>query len=163
MHHKPYGMTPSPVTLLHFVILSIIVQVSLSENEDGFCNLSDPNKSAESCQTITPPCLKYDEEKFKTSPSIFTYFPEGRLGNKITAYLTLLWLKLDFGVDTYYEKESFENLDYYFENVRGTVKILEDSLCNWKDFGFEKYEGDIEKLGLPEWSVGKAVQVRQHS
>jgi hypothetical protein len=152
-------MTASKLTLLHVVFQAIILTVCLAENEDGFCELSDLNKSAEDCKTITSPCLNYDKEKFKTSPSIFTYFPEGRLGNKITAYLTLLWLKLDFGLDVYYEKESFENLDYYFENVKGTVKILEDSLCNWKDFGFEKYEGDIEKLGLPEWSQGKAVQV----
>ena len=157
MQHKLCGMTM--LTLFNFVILATIFNVTLAENDDGFCKLSDPNKSAEGCQTIKPPCLNYDREKFQTSPSIFTYFPEGRLGNKITAYLTLLWLKLDFGLDIYYEKESFENIDYFFENVRGTVKVLEDSLCNWKDFGFEKYEGDIERLGLPEWSVGKAVQV----
>jgi hypothetical protein len=55
------------------------------------------------------------KSQFKKSPSIFTYFPEGRLGNKITAYLNLLWLKLDFGLDVYYEKESFEMLDYFFQ------------------------------------------------
>ena len=36
-----------------------------------------------------------------------TYFPGGRLGNMLTSYLTLLWLKLEFGYDTYYEKESY--------------------------------------------------------
>ncbi len=39
------------------------------------------------------------------------------------------------------------------------MKILEDELCDWKAFKFQKYESDIEKLGLPEWSVGKAVQL----
>lgn len=116
----------------------------------------DSNKSADSC---TKPCLKYDAQKFKNSPSIFTYFPEGRLGNKISAYLYLFWLKLDFGLDVYFEKESFDMLNYFFANVRGTMKVLEESLCDWREFGFEKYEEDVEKLGLPEWSVGKAVRL----
>jgi hypothetical protein len=62
-------------------------------------------------------------------------------------------------LDVYYEKESYEAMDYYFANIGGTVKILEKALCDWKKFGFQKYEGDIEKLGLPEWSTGKAIQV----
>ena len=40
-----------------------------------------------------------------------TYFPGGRLGNKLTAFLTLLWLKLDFGLDVYLEKEAHQFLD----------------------------------------------------
>ena len=36
-----------------------------------------------------------------------TYFPGGRLGNMLTTYLTLYWLKLEFGYDTYYEKEAY--------------------------------------------------------
>ena len=39
------------------------------------------------------------------------------------------------------------------------MKVLEDELCDWTAFKFQKYESDIEKLGLPEWSVGKAVQL----
>ena len=52
-------------------------------------------------------CVRYDPKKFAKSPSMMTYFPGGRLGNMLTSYLTLLWLKLEFGYDTYYEKESY--------------------------------------------------------
>ena len=37
-----------------------------------------------------------------------TYFPGGRLGNMLSAYLNLLWMKLDFGYDTYFPKSDFE-------------------------------------------------------
>ena len=52
-------------------------------------------------------CIRYDPKKFAKSPSIMTYFPGGRLGNMLTTYLTLYWLKLEFGYDTYYEKEAY--------------------------------------------------------
>ena len=150
--------------LLFAIVLGLVsIQFILAEKDGSnhentkYC---DPKKSADSCsKPPPPPCLQYDAQKFKNSPSIFTYFPEGRLGNKISAYLYLLWLKLDFGLDVYYEKESFDMLDSIFANVRGTMKVLEDSFCDWREFGFEKYEGDVEKLGLPEWSFGKAVRI----
>ena len=43
-----------------------------------------------------------------------TYFPGGRLGNMLTTYLTLYWLKLEFGYDTYYEKEAYYVSATYF-------------------------------------------------
>jgi len=120
---------------------------------------SDKSKNefceADSCKK---PCRKFNAKQFKNSPSIFTYFPEGRLGNKITAFAFLYWLKLDFGLDVYYERESYEVLNRIFANVEGKMKVLEDELCDWTKFGFQKYEGNVELLGLPEWAKGKAVQ-----
>ena len=67
----------------------------------NFCELDD----RESC--TNGKCIRYDPKKFLASPSVVTYFPGGRLGNKLTAYLMLLWLKLEFGFDIYFEKESY--------------------------------------------------------
>ena len=108
--------------------------------------------------TICENCTIYDYENLKDSPSIVTYFPGGRLGNAITAYLTLFWVKLEYGLDTYFEKESYDLLKLYFENV-DDHKVLEEDLCNWKNFGFQKYQGNIEFLGSPEWRTGNAVQI----
>jgi len=36
---------------------------------------------------------------------------------------------------------------------------LEDKLCDWRQFPFEKYEGDVELLKRPEWRTGRAVQI----
>ena len=41
--------------------------------------------------------FSYDPKKFKNAPSIVTYIPGGRLGNMISAFLTLLWVHLDTG------------------------------------------------------------------
>ena len=141
-------------------IISSAILVLLLAVTPSLLAESDPSKN-EYCEadTCVKKCRKFNSKQFKNSPSIITYFPEGRLGNKISAFLFLFWLKLDFDLDVYYEKESLDVLIYIFENVAGTVKVLEDELCNWRDFGFKKYEGDIELLGLPEWSTGKAVQL----
>jgi len=103
-------------------------------------------------------CTPYNYDTFKDSTSIVTYFPGGRLGNTLTSYLTLYWLKLDFGLDTYFEKQSIQLLEKYFENVTAH-KVLEEDLCDWKKFGWQKYQGNIELLGNPEWSTGNAIQV----
>jgi len=89
------------------------------------------------CDNINKKCRNFDLETFKNSPSIFTFFPEGRLGNKISAFLNLYFLKLEFGLDVYYEKESFKLLNNFFPNAKLAVKVLEDELCNWKDFGYD--------------------------
>ena len=136
------------ILLVSIPLQSVSSETKSPENE--FCE-------ADSCKK---PCREYNAKEFKKSRSIFTYFPEGRLGNKISAFLFLYWLKLDFGLDVYYERESYEVLDYIFANIAETkLKILEDELCDWKKFKFEKYEGNVELLGGPEWAKGKAVQL----
>ena len=90
-----------------------------------------------------------------------TYFPGGRLGNMLTAFLTLYWLKLDFGLDVYLEKEAHQFLDRYFEGIN-EVKVLEDGLCDWRQFPFVKYEGNVEALGKEPWKDGKAIEVRKY-
>ena len=96
------------MAVLPFVILAILSSqirqtgstqtISVPKN---FCELDDRDKCTED------KCLRYDPKKFSKSPSIVTYFPGGRLGNKLTAYLTLLWINLEFGFEVYYEKASY--------------------------------------------------------
>ena len=53
----------------------------------------------------------------------------------------------------------FQFLDKIFSNINGTVNILEDALCDWTQFGFRKYEGNIELLGADSWRTGQAIQI----
>jgi hypothetical protein len=87
------------------------------------------------CEDISKKCRQYDAESFKNSKSLFTFFPEGRLGNKLSAFLNLYFLKLEFGLDVYYETESYNFLNKFFPNAKSALKVLENELCNWKDFG----------------------------
>ena len=124
--------------------------------------MNEQYKSKAYCIAPTPntscaKCMAYDTFD-RDSTSIVTYFPGGRLGNAITAYLTLYWLKLEFGLDTYFERESKDLLEGIFEKA-DKHKVLEEDLCNWKSFGFQPYQGNIELLGGPEWKTGNAIQI----
>ena len=86
-----YPNTKFQFILLLFLVTSVDI-IWCNDNlpndlVDGHCN-SDKSKS-DTCPTPVqrPSCLKYNAEIFKTSPSMFTYFPMGRLGNTISAYL----------------------------------------------------------------------------
>ena len=50
-------------------------------------------------------------------------------------------------------------MNLIFRNVNETIKVLEDGLCDWRQFGFQKYEGNIEFLGTHEWQTGKAIEI----
>ena len=105
--------------------------------------------------------FRYDPRKFATSQSIVTYIPHDRnLGNVISTYLILLWIHLEHGYNVYMDKAAHLQLKLYFKNVDDTpVKILEEGLCDWDQFGFEKFEGSISQLGDATWSQGRAIQV----
>lgn len=150
----------SLMAVLPFVVLAIISSqirqtgsTQTIEVPQNFCELDGRDKCTGG------KCIRYDPKKFVKSPSVMTYFPGGRLGNMLTSYLTLYWLKLEFGYDTYYEKEAYFFLDKIFANLNGTVNILEDSLCDWTQFGFRKYEGNVELLGSESWKVGQAIEI----
>jgi len=148
------------LTILPFVVLTIISSQirSTSSTEtiyvpQNFCELD----KREEC--VEGKCIRYDPRKFRNSPSVMTYFPGGRMGNMITAYLTLLWMKLEFNYDVYLEKQSYLFMNLIFKNINETTKVLEDGLCDWRQFGFQKYEGSIDFLGAPEWKTGKAIEI----
>ena len=97
------------LTILPFVVLTIISSQIRSTNStetiyvpQNFCELDKREECVKEGK-----CIRYDPRKFKNSPSVMTYFPGGRMGNMITAYLTLLWMKLEFNYDVYLEKQSY--------------------------------------------------------
>ena len=138
-------------TTINEHLLSRAKEIQEKQKSRAYCLAPIPNTSCASC-------LSYDPQTFKDSTSMVTYFPGGRLGNTLTAYLNLLWLKLEHGLDTYFEKQSKELLEQYFEKA-DEHKVLEEDLCNWKGFPFQRYENNIELLGRPEWNTGKAIEV----
>jgi len=106
-----------------------------------------------------PDCYAFDPLTFDDEPSIATYFPNGRLGNAISAFLMLLWVRLDHGLQTFMEKEAVDMLSQYFVFGNSTHKVLEEDLCDWQKFGFRKFDGNVEDLGGDEWASGKAIQI----
>ena len=60
-----------------------------------------------------------------------------------------------------------------FENVNGTMNVLEDDLCECSapvrpgfrqelsctSWPFQKYEGKVEDLGTDEWKTGHAIRI----
>ena len=50
-------------------------------------------------------------------------------------------------------------MNLIFKNINETTKVLEDGLCDWRQFGFQKYEGNIDFLGTTEWKTGKAIEI----
>ena len=66
----------------------------------------------------------------RTLTSIVMYLPGGRLGNMISAFLMMLWVKLENGYAAYLDAETSAVLRRYFENI--DMPVLEESLCNYK-------------------------------
>ena len=139
------------VIAVFIACFTFVLSTQTIELPKDFCEVDRRNECKKN------QCVRYDPKKFMSSPSLVTYFPNGRLGNKLTAYLTLLWIGLETGLEVLYEKESFKVLDHYFENIN--LPVLEDSLCDWRQFPFKKYEGNMELLGRPEWATGQAIQL----
>jgi len=50
-------------------------------------------------------------------------------------------------------------MQLYFENIGGGIKVLEDQLCDWKEFGFVNFEEDIHLLTTEAWRIGKAINI----
>jgi hypothetical protein len=64
------------------------------------------------------------------------YLPGGRLGNMISSFLMMLWVKLESSSSSssdfvvYLDKESHKVMGRYFENLE--MPVLEESLCDYK-------------------------------
>ena len=67
---------------------------------------------------------------------------------------------------------SLQFLMKIFENVNGTMNVLEDDLCECSapvhpgvrqeltcSFPFQKYEGAVDLLGTDEWKTGQAIRI----
>ncbi len=90
---------------------------TIIEVPKNFCELDNREACTEG------KCIRYDPKKFASTPTMVTYFPGGRMGNMLTAFLMLLWLKLEFGFDVYYEKSSLmvRKCFYLFSQIFSSV------------------------------------------
>ena len=69
-------------------------------------------------QGLAPEPKGYDPLKFMNSPSLATHYiplPNAKFGHIITAILSLLWLKLEVGIDVFLEKKVHRTLAKVFE------------------------------------------------
>ena len=66
----------------------------------------------------------------RNSTSIIMYLPGGRLGNMISSYLMMLWVKLENGYIAYLDADTSAVMKRYFENI--DMPVLEKSLCDYK-------------------------------
>ena len=110
-------------------------------------------------------CKRYDPKKFLTTNSIATYFvpPGTKFGHAVTAVLSLLWLKLENDFDVYLEKAVHAAFAGVFEGLDETIPALEDGLCLFKTYPWDRFEGTTDIVDLLQRaesvSKGRALQI----
>ena len=58
------------------------------------------------------------------------YLPGGRLGNMISSYLMMLWVRLENGYTAYLDAETSAVMKRYFESI--DMPVLEERFCDYK-------------------------------
>ena len=102
-------------------------------------------------------CIRFDPNVKEKSPSLITVLAEGPTGPMISAYCTMLWINWSHNLPIFLEKSTKMALAQIFEGVNG-MKTLEESLCNWREFGFEKLNVDIyDGLKRAEYRTGRSL------
>ena len=75
----------------------------------------------------------------------------------LTAFTTLLWINWNHGFTVFMEKPMKQTLSKIFIDQIESMKTLEDSLCDYKEFGFEKRVIDLDMLESDDYKIGKAL------
>ena len=75
----------------------------------------------------------------------------------LTAFTTLLWINWNHGFTVFMEKPMKQTLSKIFIDQIESMKTLEDSLCDYKEFGFEKRVVDLDMLESDDYKIGKAL------
>ena len=78
----------------------------------------------------------------------------------ITAFTTLLWLNWDHGFHVFMEKSTKRALSQIFVDQIERIKTLEDSLCEYGQFGFQKIFVDLDKIDTEEYNKGRALSLQ---
>ena len=58
------------------------------------------------------------------------YLPGGRLGNMISSYLMMLWVRLENGYTAYLDADTSVVMKRYFESI--DMPVLEERFCDYK-------------------------------
>ena len=75
----------------------------------------------------------------------------------ITAFVSMLWLNWEYGFNVFMERPAKLSLSQIFVGQIEKMKTLEDSLCDYAQFGFEKVNIDFDSLKLEEYRFGRAL------
>ena len=144
--------------LVHWVVVAMATlkavghaSMTIEMPRSSFCELDN----LDACQAED--CVRYDPHIMKNSPSLITCFAEGRTGNMISAYVSLLWVKWEYNLPVFMEKATKNILQKVFVGL-DDFPTLEDNLCNFREFPFRRVDIDfIRDLSKDEYKVGQAL------
>ena len=91
---------------------------------------------------------------------LLTFYLLGGVGRWITAFTTLLWLNLEHGFNVFIPKSTKESLSKIFVGQIESMRTLEDSLCDYKEFGFRTQLVPLDKIDTEDYNVGKALALK---
>ena len=91
--------------------------------------------------------------------SYFIFFLGG-VGRRITSFITLLWLNLEHGFNVFIPKSTKETLSEMFVGQIESMRTLEDSLCDYKEFGFQTQQIPLDKIDTEDYKKGKALALK---
>ena len=75
----------------------------------------------------------------------------------ITAFVNLLWVNWTYGYQVFIEKSTKQFLSKIFVGQIENMNTLEDAICDYKQFGFERIKDDIASLDEERFKVGRAL------
>ena len=84
----------------------------------------------------------------------------GGVGRRITSFITLLWLNLEHGFNVFLPKSTKETLSEMFVGQIESMRTLEDSLCDYKEFGFQTQQIPLDKIDTEDYKKGKALALK---
>ena len=104
----------------------------------NFCELDD----IAACKFANGDCVRYDPGIAAQAPSIVTYLTDGKTSNAIQAYITLLWVKWEHGVQVFMEEYAKKFLSTIFTGL-DKIPSLEKGLCDPREYQFQRvpYKG----------------------
>ena len=78
----------------------------------------------------------------------------------ITAFTTLLWINWDHGFNVFMERSTKQTLSKIFVGKIENMKTLEDSLCDYSQFGFQKSFLNLDMITSNDYAKGKALALQ---
>ena len=84
----------------------------------------------------------------------------GGVGRRITSFITLLWLNLEYRFNVFIPKSTKETLSEMFVGQIESMRTLEDSLCDYKEFGFQTQQIPLDKIDTEDYKKGKALALK---
>ena len=71
-----------------------------------------------------------------------------------------MWLNLDYGFNVFIPKSTKEMLSQIFVDKIESMRTLEESLCDYTEFGFHTQFVPLDKLDTEDYNKGKALALK---